>query len=78
MSLLERIYTLSPKLKNYHFPNAENPSGRFEHSRATAHHDINYLRDRLLAPLAFDKSSSMAAWRKYWNQTPCKNELLWE
>ena len=44
MSRLERIYAFHQKLKNNRFPNA------------TAHRDISYMRDRLLAPLAFDSS----------------------
>ncbi len=58
MSQLERIYAFHQKLKNNLFPNARTLAEEFELSRATAHRDINYLRDRLLAPLAFDSSSN--------------------
>ncbi len=54
MSQLERIYAFHQKLKNNRFPNARTLVEEFELSRATAHRDISYLRDRLLAPLAFN------------------------
>lgn len=50
MSQLERIYAFHQRLKNNRFPNARTLQEEFELSRATAHRDINYLRDRLLAP----------------------------
>ncbi len=56
MSRLERIYAFHQKLKNNRFPNAQTLIKDFELSRATAHRDISYMRDRLLAPLAFDAS----------------------
>jgi len=56
MSRLERIYFFHQRLKNSRFPNANSLVEEFELSRATAHRDISYLRDRLLAPLAFDSS----------------------
>lgn len=58
MSQLERIYAFHQKLKNNRYPNARTLVEEFELSRATAHRDINYLRDRLLAPLAFDSSQN--------------------
>lgn len=54
MSQLERIYAFHQKLKNNSYPNARSLAEEFELSKATAHRDINYLRDRLLAPLAFN------------------------
>ena len=54
MSRLERIYAFHQKLQENSYPNAQSLVREFELSRATAHRDINYLRDRLLAPLAFD------------------------
>ena len=54
MSRLERIYAFHQRLKNNQYPNATTLIEEFELSRATAHRDISYLRDRLLAPLAFD------------------------
>ncbi len=56
MSQLERIYAFHQKLKNGRFPNARTLMDEFELSRATAHRDISYMRDRLLAPMAFDSS----------------------
>jgi len=58
MSQLERIYFFHQKLKNNRFPNARTLQEEFELSRATAHRDINSLRDRLLAPLAFDSTQN--------------------
>lgn len=58
MSQLERIYAFHQKLKNNRFPNARTLQEEFELSRSTAHRDINYLRDRLLAPLAFDSAQN--------------------
>ncbi len=40
------------------FPNATDLTEEFEISTATAHRDINYLRDRLLAPLIFDQKKN--------------------
>ena len=56
MSQLERIYAFHQKLKADRFPNAKTLMEEFELSRATAHRDINYLRDRLLTPLSFDSA----------------------
>lgn len=56
MSRLERIYFFHQKLKSNRFPNASSLIEEFELSRATAHRDISYMRDRLLAPLEFDSS----------------------
>ncbi len=55
MSLLERIYFFHLKIQENSYPNATYLTDEFEISQATAHRDINYLRDRLLAPLAFDQ-----------------------
>lgn len=55
MSLLERIYYFHEELKNSRYPNATSLVSQFEISPATARRDIAYLRDRLLAPIAFDQ-----------------------
>lgn len=55
MSLLERIYYLHGRIQNGRYPNSGDLMREFEISAATAHRDIAYLRDRLLAPLAFDQ-----------------------
>ena len=54
MSLLERIYYFHSRIQAGRFPNANDLAEEFEVSAATAHRDIAYLRDRLLAPLYFD------------------------
>lgn len=54
MSLLERIYSFHSRIQAGRYPNANDLSEEFEISPATAHRDIAYLRDRLLAPLQFD------------------------
>jgi predicted DNA-binding transcriptional regulator YafY len=55
MSLLERIYYFHSRIQDDRYPNSSDLVGEFEVSAATAHRDITYLRDRLLAPLAFDQ-----------------------
>ena len=54
MSLLERIYSFHSRIQAGRYPNANDLAEEFEVSPATAHRDIAYLRDRLLAPLKFD------------------------
>jgi predicted DNA-binding transcriptional regulator YafY len=54
MSLLERVYSFHQDLLQQRYPNATILVDRFEVSLATARRDIAYLRDRLMAPLAFD------------------------
>ncbi len=54
MSVLERIYYFHTQIKTSRFPNTSHLIREFEISQATAHRDIAYLRDRLLAPLKFD------------------------
>ncbi|HBI16173.1 MAG TPA: hypothetical protein DDY20_11770 [Desulfobulbaceae bacterium] len=58
MSLLERIYYLHARIQDGRYPNSGDLIGEFEVSAATAHRDIAYLRDRLLAPLAFDQKKN--------------------
>ena len=55
MSLLERIYYFHSRIQDGRYPNSGDLAREFEVSAATAHRDISYLRDRLLAPLAFDQ-----------------------
>lgn len=55
MSLLERIYYVDSRIRDGRYPNSGDLVREFEISPATAHRDIAYLRDRLLAPLAFDQ-----------------------
>ncbi len=58
MSLLERIYYLHSRILNDRYPNSNDLVREFEVSSATAHRDIAYLRDRLLAPLAFSQQKN--------------------
>jgi predicted DNA-binding transcriptional regulator YafY len=58
MSLLERIYYFHARIQDGRFPNSGDLVAEFEVSAATAHRDIAYLRDRLLAPLAFDQKKN--------------------
>ncbi len=58
MSLLERIYYFHEELKKNRFPNSRSLSHQFEVSSATSRRDIAYLRDRLLAPIAFDQQKN--------------------
>ena len=55
MSLLERIYYFHDRTLNKRYPNSGDLVREFEVSSATAHRDIAYLRDRLLAPLEFSQ-----------------------
>ncbi len=55
MSLLERIYYFHARIQNNRYPNSHDLTEEFEISPATAHRDIAYMRDRLLAPLNFDQ-----------------------
>jgi predicted DNA-binding transcriptional regulator YafY len=55
MSLLERIYSFHSRIQAGRYPNTRDLTEEFEISSATAHRDIAYLRDRLLAPLKFDQ-----------------------
>jgi predicted DNA-binding transcriptional regulator YafY len=54
MSVLERVYYFHGELSRNRYPNARTLMAEFEISLATARRDIAYLRDRLLAPVAFD------------------------
>jgi predicted DNA-binding transcriptional regulator YafY len=55
MSLLERIYYFHSRIQDNLYPNSGDLVREFEVSAATAHRDIAYLRDRLLAPLCFSQ-----------------------
>lgn len=58
MSLLERIYHFHEELQSNRYPNATTLVDQFEISLATARRDIAYLRDRLLAPIAFSQQKN--------------------
>lgn len=55
MSLLERVFYFHQEVQKGKYPNSRNIAEQFEVSLPTAKRDIAYLRDRLLAPLVFDK-----------------------
>nr|WP_246325459.1 WYL domain-containing protein [Dissulfurirhabdus thermomarina] len=52
---MERIYEFHHQVRKGRYPNARSLADQFEVSLSTARRDIDYLRDRLLAPLAFDR-----------------------
>lgn len=55
MSLVERVFYFHEETRRGNFPNSKSLASHFEISSATAKRDISYLRDRLLAPLAFNQ-----------------------
>ena len=55
MSLLERVFYFHQEVLKGTYPNSRTLTDQFELSAATAKRDITYLRDRLLAPLVFDR-----------------------
>jgi predicted DNA-binding transcriptional regulator YafY len=55
MSVLERLYFFHEQISAGRYPGIAVLMDEFEVSRATAHRDIAYLKERLLAPLAFDR-----------------------
>ncbi len=54
MSVLERVFYFHREILTGRYPNSRTLADHFEMSAATAKRDINYLRDRLCAPLAFN------------------------
>ncbi|WP_457576924.1 helix-turn-helix transcriptional regulator [Desulfomarina sp.] len=58
MSLLERVFYFHREVVKGNFPNSKSLSAQFETSPATSKRDIAYLRDRLLAPLVFDRKKN--------------------
>lgn len=58
MSLLERVFYFHQEVVKGNFPNSKSLSTQFETSPATSKRDIAYLRDRLLAPLVFDREKN--------------------
>ena len=58
MSLLERVYFLHQQLCADRFPNSRTLMREFEVSLPTARRDFAYLRDRLLAPIEFDREKN--------------------
>ncbi len=58
MSVLERIYFFHGRIQANGYPNTKDLIHEFEISQSTAHRDIAYLRERLLAPLAFNSQKN--------------------
>ncbi len=58
MSVLERIYFFHEQIQAGQYPNSRTLMDEFEISQATAHRDVRYLRDRILAPLAFSQKKN--------------------
>jgi len=54
MSVLERVFYFHREILKGNYPNSRTLADHFEMSSATSKRDINYLRDRLCAPLSFD------------------------
>jgi len=54
MGLLERVYFFHGEITRNRYPNARTLVREFEISLSTARRDLAYLRDRLLAPLAYN------------------------
>lgn len=54
--VLERYYWFHNRICAGHYPNANNLAERFEISPKTAHRTIDFMRDRLGAPLEYDPS----------------------
>lgn len=58
MSVLERVFYFHREILKGNYPNSRTLAEHFEMSPATSKRDINYLRDRLCAPLAFDSKKN--------------------
>jgi predicted DNA-binding transcriptional regulator YafY len=58
MSLLERVFYFHQEIVKNNYPNSRTITDQFEVSVATSKRDINYLRDRLFAPLAFNSKEN--------------------
>ena len=54
MSVLERVFYFHRQILKGRYPNSRTLADHFEISTATSKRDINYLRDRLVAPLHFN------------------------
>jgi len=54
MSVLERVFYFHREILKGNYPNSRTLADHFEMSTATSKRDINYLRDRLCVPLAFE------------------------
>ncbi len=73
MSLLERIFYFHKEVLAKTYPNSRTVAREFEVSVATAKRDINYLRDRLLAPLSYDSRQNGYYYREEGFNLPFEN-----
>ncbi len=55
MSQTERLYWIDSQIRSKAYPNADTVAARFEVSTRTAYADRDYLKERLHAPLCFDR-----------------------
>lgn len=55
MARLERVLWIDAQIRGGRYPNLARVMDEWEVSRGTAHGDYRYLKDRLRAPLAFDR-----------------------
>ena len=63
MSVLERVFYFHQEILKGNYPNARTLADHFEMSIATSRRDINYLRDRLCAPLDFNPQKNGFCYR---------------
>lgn len=56
MARLERVLWIDAQIRGGRYPNLTRIMDQWEVSRGTAHGDYRYLKDRLHAPLAFERS----------------------
>ena len=52
----ERFVWFDRQIRKQRYPNARNLAGHFEVSHKTAQRSIDFMRDRLIAPLEYDPS----------------------
>ncbi len=67
MSVLERVFYFHREILKGNYPNSRTLADHFEMSLATSKRDINYLRDRLYAPLAFEPKKNGFFYREGFN-----------
>lgn len=53
--VLERYYWLDNQVRKKRFPNANTLAEQFEISAKTAQRSIDFMRDRICAPLEYDQ-----------------------
>lgn len=76
MSQLERIFAFHQEVQAKRYPNFKFITDNFEVSEVTAWRDIAYLRDRLGAPLEFDRKKKGYYYKKKFSLPIDKTELI--